>query len=92
MIVIEDKGKIRFFDKDKELIALFERGCTEEEMKELCRIKGYDDGYGGAPYMGGFTDLVVIEVPKGEYFIIREYDGAEYIELMGETNWFYAEE
>jgi hypothetical protein len=77
---------------DKDLIALFERGCTEDEMIELCRIKGYDDGYGGAPYLGGFDTLVVVEVPKGEYFIIREYDGVEYIELMSETNWLYAEE
>ena len=77
---------------DKDLIALFERGCTKDEMKELCLTKGYDDGCSGAPYLGGFDTLVVVEVPKGEYFIIREYDGVEYIELMSETNWLYAEE
>lgn len=77
---------------DKDLIEAFERGCTLEEMQELCRVKGYDDGYEGAPYMGGFDGLAVVEVPKGSYFQIREYDGAEYIEIFDKDNYLLAKD
>lgn len=77
---------------DKDLIALFESGGSLEEMQELCRVKGYDDGYGGAPYFGGFDGLAVVEVPEGTHFIIREYDGAEFIEIFTKVDWLYANE
>lgn len=72
---------------DKGIIDLFEKGCTVHEMEKFCKSKGYED-----IYMGGFYDLKVVEVPKGTCFCIREYDGAEYIEIMEEQNWFYAED
>lgn len=72
---------------DKDLVALFEKGCSEEEMINLCVEKGYDD-----PYMGGFDQLEVVEVPKGAHFCIREYDGAEFIEIKEEQDWLYAED
>ena len=72
---------------DKDLIAAFENGCTEEEMEELCIKKGYH-----APYMGGFEDLVVEEVPAGCFFKIREYDGSETIEVFNSNRWFFAED
>lgn len=77
---------------DKRLIELFERGCTKEEMAALCLECGYTDGYGRPPYMGGFKDLNVVEVPKGTLFKIREYDGAEYIEIFDESRWIRAED
>lgn len=77
---------------DKDLISLFERGCTEDEMIEECHRKGYEDPYGGAPCMLGYKNLVVEEVPEGRYFKIREYDGSEWIEIFDESEWLYAEE
>lgn len=75
---------------DKRLIELFEHGCTEEEMADLCVECGYTNGYDEPPYMGGFYKLAVEEVPNGSYFKIREYDGAEYIEIFNKDEWFYA--
>ena len=72
---------------DEDLIALFESGCTPEEMKGLCLSKGYTD-----VYMGGFEGLAITEVPKGVHFRIREYDGAETIEIMEAQDWIYAED
>ena len=73
---------------DKDLIELFERGCTEDEMADLCVKKGYTD----EPYMGGFGKLEVAEVPQGCHFRINEYDGSEYIDIYEEGDWFYAED
>lgn len=76
---------------DEELIALFEKGCTSEEMEEACTAKGYTSDTGGSVYMGGFEDLAVVEVPKGTRFTIREYDGAEFVEILNRKDWFYAD-
>ena len=73
---------------DKDLIELFERGCTEDEMVDLCVKKGYTD----EPYMGGFGNLEVTEVPQGCHFRVNEYDGSEYIDIYEEGDWFYAED
>lgn len=72
---------------DKDLIELFEHGCTIDEMVELCVAKGY-----GEPYMGGFGKLEVTEVPKGCHFQIKEYDGSEYVVISEAEEWFYAED
>ena len=76
---------------DKDLVNLFENGCTEEEMLDLCNKKGYCPLIGG-PYMGGFDDLKVVEVPAGSYFKITEYDGSESVEIFDSSEWFLAEE
>ena len=70
---------------DEDLIALFERGCTEEEMVDLCISRGY-----GKPYMGGFSQLRVVNVPSGTVFYIGEYDGYESIELLNRFHWVVA--
>ena len=72
---------------DKDLIELFEKGCTLKEMMLLCDEKDYED-----VYYGGFDDLDIVEVPKGVHFKVVEYDGAESIEVMEEEDWFYAED
>jgi len=38
-------------------------------------------------YSGGLEDAEVMAVPKGKEFIIREYDGAEWIEYKDEIEW-----
>ena len=77
---------------DKRLIELFERGCTEKELLDACLEYDLTDAYGGPPYAGGFEDLEVVEIPNGSLFKIREYDGAEYIEIFDESKWIHAED
>lgn len=77
---------------DKDLINLFEKGCTYEEMEQLCIKKGYSSLFGGEPDMGGFGDLEIEEVPAGCLFKIREYDGSESIEIFDPDRWFLAED
>ena len=72
---------------DKDLIELFEKGCTLKEMMLLCDEKGYED-----VYYGGFDGLAVVEVAEGVHFKVIEYDGAESIEVLEEEDWFYAED
>lgn len=76
---------------DKDLIELFEYGCTKEEMADACVERGYVDFY-GTVYMGGFDDLIIVEIPQGSYFRICEYDGSESIEILNLDDWFYAED
>lgn len=76
---------------DECLIRAFECGISEEDMKDLCVKCGYDDVYGSPPYMGGFSQLKVIEVPSGAVFRIHEYDGSESIEILDMDDWYVAE-
>ncbi len=41
-------------------------------------------------YFGGLEDLVIKWIDQGTEFQIREYDGAESIELKAETRWLTA--
>lgn len=76
---------------DPDLIELVEHGCTFNEMYDACVAKGYLDIYGKGPYMGGFKNLTVVEVPAGRYFRIKEYDGNEYIEYFDMSDWVLSE-
>lgn len=80
---------------DKDLIRLFENGCTCEEMRLLCLKKRYGakSRYNGlaTPYMGGFNRLKIVEVPKGALYRINEYDGAESVEVFNPDKWLVAE-
>ena len=73
---------------DERLIRAFECGISLEDMQELCMECGYDDGYGDRPYMGGFKDLEVVDIPSGMIFRIDEYDGAESIEFFNDEDWY----
>ena len=76
---------------DERLIRAFECGITQEDMQELCVECGYVDVNGGPPYMGGFKQLEVVDIPSGELFQIMEYDGSEYIEYFEDSDWYLAE-
>ena len=78
---------------DERLIRAFERGISEEDMKDLCMECGYGSGMycEASPYMGGFSDLRVVDIPSGTLFQIKEYDGSEYIEYFDEDEWYVAE-
>ena len=68
---------------DPRVISAFERGVSEEEMRQLCKDIGLTDSYGDI-YMGGFYQLEIVEVPAGALFAVQEYDGHEYIEIAEE--------
>ena len=76
---------------DERLIRAFECGITQEDMQELCVECGYMDVNGDPPYMGGFKQLEVVDIPSGELFQIMEYDGSEYIEYFEDSDWYLAE-
>ena len=76
---------------DKRLIEFFEKGCTKRQIKDYIKKNNLLPG-GRAPYVGGFDGLRVEEVPKGRLFKIREYDGAESIEIFDPDNWLIAED
>ena len=76
---------------DERLIRAFECGITQEDMQELCVECGYVDINGDPPYMGGFKQLEVVDIPSGVLFQIMEYDGSEYIEYFEDSDWYLAE-
>lgn len=41
-------------------------------------------------YLGGLEDVRIVWVPQGSKFIVEEYDGAESIRMLDETNWLEA--
>lgn len=76
---------------DVRIIDAFERGIGEKEMKQLCIDLGYTGGFEGTePYMGGFEQLEIIDVPEGTLFRIDEYDGSESIVTFEEEDWLRA--
>lgn len=78
---------------DERLIKAFECGISEEDMRDLCVECGYSIGMycEVPPYMGGFKNLMVVEVPSGTMFRIREYDGYESVEMLDMDDWYVAE-
>ena len=76
---------------DERIIRAFECGISEEDMQELCIECGYVNDYGDGPYMGGFDDLEVVDVPTNALFQIKEYDGSEWIEYFDEDEWYLSE-
>ena len=65
---------------DSTLIDLIERGELQQAIDYV------QQAYPGA-YSGGVEDLVVTQVPKGEPFMIQEYDGQETIVLQKDIQW-----
>ena len=70
---------------DPDIIAAFEAGYTKEQMEIFITSLGYKK-----PFMGGYEQCKIEEVPKGTLFKIREFDGAEYIEYAHKQDWLTA--
>lgn len=70
---------------DKRVVEKFLSGATVLEMLECLEEIGYHD-----VYLGGYKDLKVVWIPRGEDFIICEYDGSEYIKLKNKIKWITA--
>lgn len=71
---------------DPDIIKMFETGANEGTMRKYIISLGYKQ-----PYMGGYRNCKIIEVPKGTKFRIIEYDGAERIEYYDDTKWLIAQ-
>jgi hypothetical protein len=54
---------------------------TENFLKSI----GYDD-----VFLGGFHQLEIAWLPIGTKFLIKQYDGSEYIETVDEIKWYVA--
>jgi hypothetical protein len=55
-----------------------------DEIEALC-AKKYPNAY-----CGGARDLMVAWVPEGAEFVVREYDGNEYLEMKDDIKWVIA--
>ena len=66
---------------DPVIVSLVEKQKPEEIYKYL------ESTYGEDVYTGGVDSLTVRWIPEGRLFIIREYDGNEYIETIDDIKW-----
>lgn len=57
--------------------------AAHKEAREFFESIGYEN----CPYMGGFPDIDIQWVPAGAKWRIREYDGAESIEIEENVDW-----
>lgn len=71
---------------DPELVRLIlSKDYSKDNVVELAETK-----YGESFYTGGAEGLTVGWVPQGEQFDIDEYDGAESLIIIGETDYLIA--
>lgn len=70
---------------DPDIISAFEAGLNKEDMCNFIINLGYEK-----PYMGGYTQCKIVDIPKGTRFRIEEYDGYESIEACSDTDWMIA--
>jgi len=83
-----DKRVVEFWlehNKDREFVDKLDSwgdNETKEEVKKLFNEWGY-----GYVYFGGFSQIKLHWIDKDKPFIIREYDGSEYIEYQDAQNW-----
>lgn len=74
-------GPTMFLIFDKGLVALAKRGASAAEAAAYIEEKLGEDA---VPYMGGWRDIAVTELPVGTRFTISEYDGSESVETIDE--------
>lgn len=70
---------------DPDIISAFEAGLNEEDMCNFIVNLGYKK-----PYMGGYTQCKIVDVPKGTRFQIKERDGYESIKVYDDKDWMIA--
>lgn len=71
---------------DPDIINMFEIKVDEKFMEEYIVSLGYE-----RPYMGGYCNCEIIDIPKGTKFRIVEYDGYESIEYYDDKKWLIAQ-
>jgi hypothetical protein len=73
---------------DPKIVAMIENPDDDEDsdtIVEYCKVR-----YGNECYLGGVDDLMIVWVPEGKKFIVREHDGAEFIEFQEDFRWLTA--
>lgn len=70
---------------DKRVIEYWKNNprATTKEVEAAMEKLGYE------LYASGYSNLVLQWVPVNTYFRIQEYDGAERIEMLDLSEWFY---
>jgi len=63
---------------------------TQQPPNYMERIRQYCTEEYPNIYLGGLEDLEVVWIPKGESFIIEEYDGFESIRIQSQIEWLTA--
>lgn len=69
-----------FLLMDPGLVELAEKNASTATATAYMKGKYPDQDM----YMGGWEDVVVVWVPKGERFRITEYDGSEQLEILSQ--------
>lgn len=71
---------------DPAIVEAVEKNVEIKELVRVCHELGYSnvDEY-------CCDGLTIEEVPAGAYFQIREYDGAEWIEIFDPNKWILAD-
>ena len=70
---------------DPDIIQAFEAGLDKEDMRKFIISLGYEE-----PFMDGYDQCEIVEIPRGTLFRIKEYDGSEYIEKYNADDWMMA--
>jgi len=87
---------------DKRVVDYVMRHMDSEQWRNYVSISGTteyrdmtrflkDIGYGDNIYLGGLQQIVVEWIPVSAHFIIKEYDGNEYVEYRDQTAWMVFE-
>lgn len=90
-IVINDKHG--GFSVSKEFLKHYKIPLTEHHNISRYdeRLIEYIETYGSEAASGIFAKLIILDIPSGSYYRVREYDGLEWIEYLDETDWMIAE-
>ena len=79
-----DKRIIDFFKANLNPYDHLNQTVTDSKLNEFIHSIGYTGNF----YFGGFYDCRIRKVSPGTMFKIREYDGAERIEVFDDSDWF----
>lgn len=71
---------------DARIVGAFIDNKGADYVAELIKSLGYDS----YPCMNGYSSCSICKVPKGSMFRIKEYDGAESLEIFSNTNYILA--
>lgn len=70
---------------DPAIVEAVENDVTIDEMEKLVESLGYPSDQ--VKFCMTYGNLVVVDVPPGKYFRIKEYDGYESVEILDKKDW-----
>ena len=83
-----DEFSSAFLTMDKGLVMLALQKARELEVEAYLASKLDDPD--NVPYLGGWSDIAIKFVDKGDQFRIHEYDGSESVEVYGPSSYMVA--